>query len=59
MSRRISRHPLRSTVMAGRHAPPRPLAEGNQSPYEVNGVLYTVSASAQGYRSRAWPHGMA
>ena len=36
-------------------ATPRPdplLAEGNRSPYEVNGVRYTVHASAQGYRER-------
>ena len=34
---------------------PRPdplLAEGNRSPYEVNGELYTVRASAQGYREQ-------
>ena len=32
--------------------PDPPLAEGNQSPYEVNGVLYTVYASARGYRQQ-------
>lgn len=36
-------------------ATPRPdplLAQGNRSPYEVNGALYTVRVSAQGYRER-------
>ena len=32
--------------------PDPPLAEGNQSQYEVNGVLYTVYASARGYREQ-------
>ena len=34
---------------------PRPdpiLAEGNRSPYEVNGAFYTVHSSARGYRER-------
>ena len=34
---------------------PRPdpfLAEGNRSPYEVNGALYTVHGSARGYREQ-------
>ena len=38
-----------------KEAIPRPdplLAEGNRSPYEVNGVIYTVRASAQGYREQ-------
>ena len=36
-------------------ATPRPdplLAEGNRSPYEVNGARYAVRVSAQGYRER-------
>ena len=36
-------------------ATPRPdplLAEGNRSPYEVNGAHYTVRASARGYREQ-------
>jgi len=36
-------------------ATPRPdplLAEGNRSPYEVNGAFYTVRGTARGYRER-------
>ena len=41
--------------MPWQDAIPRPdplLAQGNRSPYEVNGALYTVRVSAQGYRER-------
>jgi rare lipoprotein A len=47
--------PSPSILAPWQDATPRPdplLAEGNRSPYEVNGARYAVRVSAQGYRER-------